>query len=87
MVLMTVHFSLFQAANNAAVMRDVQAHQRGLVSALLNLSRNLGFITGAAVLGAVFATGGMAATFGLAALLIGAAMVAGGTGYAIGRTR
>ncbi len=85
MVLMTVHFSLFQAANNAAVMREVQAHQRALVSALLNLARNLGFITGAAVLGAVFASAGMGATFGLAALLIAAAMAAGATAYASAR--
>ncbi|MNN53675.1 hypothetical protein D3C81_1684450 [compost metagenome] len=46
---------MFQTANNTAVMANVQAEQRGVVSGLLNLSRNLGLITGASVLGAVFA--------------------------------
>ena len=36
-------------------MREVAADRRGVVSGMLNLSRNLGLITGAAVLGAVFA--------------------------------
>ena len=47
--------SLFQAANNTAVMSDIQATRRGTVSGLLNLSRNLGLIFGASALGAVFA--------------------------------
>ncbi|MET1079676.1 MAG: MFS transporter [Pseudomonas sp.] len=55
LVMMTSGFALFQAANNTAVMRDVSADQRGLVSGLLNLSRNLGLITGASLMGAVFA--------------------------------
>ena len=56
-VLMTIGYALFQTANNTAVMRDVRADQRGGVSGMLNLSRNLGLITGAAVMGAVFAIG------------------------------
>jgi hypothetical protein len=36
-------------------MADVVASQRGVVSGLLNLSRYLGLITGASVMGAVFA--------------------------------
>jgi hypothetical protein len=48
-------YQLFQAANNTAVMVDVSASERGVVSGMLNLSRNLGLITGAAVMGAVFA--------------------------------
>ncbi len=48
-------YQLFQAANNTSVMMDVQPDQRGVVSGLLNLSRNLGAITGASVMGAVFA--------------------------------
>ncbi|MGK8523680.1 MFS transporter [Nocardia asteroides] len=51
----TCGYALFQAANNTAVMKDVAARQRGLVSGMLNLSRNLGLITGASVMGAVFA--------------------------------
>jgi len=37
------------------VMSDATAGQRGVVSGLLNLSRNLGLITGASVMGAIFA--------------------------------
>ena len=36
-------------------MADVLPDRRGVISGLLNLSRNLGLITGASALGAVFA--------------------------------
>lgn len=52
----TLGYALFQPANNAAVMAPVSDNNRGVVAGLLNLSRNLGFFTGASVLGAVFAT-------------------------------
>lgn len=55
LVLLTSGYSLFQAANNTAVMRDVEGPRRGTVSGLLNLSRNVGLIFGASALGAVFA--------------------------------
>lgn len=55
MVVLTLGYALFQTANNTAVMADVQPEQRGVVSGLLNLSRNLGLITGASLMGAVFA--------------------------------
>ncbi|MDR9875665.1 MFS transporter [Pseudomonas allii] len=55
LVVLTTGYSLFQAANNTAVMSDVDSSQRGTVSGLLNLSRNLGLIVGTSVLGAVFA--------------------------------
>lgn len=51
---MTGGYALFQAANNTGVMGGQPAERRGLVSGLLNLSRNLGLITGTACLGAVF---------------------------------
>jgi MFS family permease len=54
-VVVTAGYALFQAANNTAVLRDVAQDQRGIVSATLNLSRNHGLITGAALMGAVFA--------------------------------
>src|SRR5665647_2933816 len=54
-VVITVGYALFQTANNTAVMTDVLPDQRGVISGLLNLSRNLGLITGASVMGAVFA--------------------------------
>jgi hypothetical protein len=36
-------------------MTDIRPDQRGFISGMLNLSRNLGLITGASVMGAVFA--------------------------------
>jgi len=53
--LITAGYGLFQTANNTAVMTDIRPGQRGVVSGMLNLSRNLGRITGASVMGAVFA--------------------------------
>lgn len=60
-VVLTAGYALFQAANNTAVMTGIRADQRGVVSGLLNLSRNLGFITGASAMGAVFALASAAA--------------------------
>ena len=57
LVVVTAGYALFQAANNTGVMINIQPDQRGVVSGLLNLSRNLGLITGASVMGAVFALG------------------------------
>ncbi|CAN7676263.1 MFS transporter [Mesorhizobium amorphae] len=51
-----IGYALFQTSNNAAVMMGVGAGERGVVSGLLNLSRNLGLITGASLMGAIFAT-------------------------------
>ena len=84
LIILTSGYSLFQAANNTAVMSDVDATRRGAVSGLLNLSRNLGLIVGAWALGAVFAwatpdvthataqsvANGLHATFAVAASLI-----------------
>ncbi len=56
-VCITAGYALFQAANNTAIMMDVRPDQRGVVSGMLSLSRNLGLITGASVMGAVFALG------------------------------
>ena len=54
-VCITASYALFQAANNTAVMTDIRPDQRGVISGMLSLSRNLGLITGASVMGAVFA--------------------------------
>ncbi|ULA59465.1 MAG: MFS transporter [Nitrospira sp.] len=85
-VVLTVGYALFQTANNTLVMMDIPPDQRGVISGLLNLSRNLGLITGASVMGALFtyASGmtdiataapeavatGMQITFAVAGLLI-----------------
>jgi EmrB/QacA subfamily drug resistance transporter len=55
MAVATGSYALFQAANSTAVMTEAGADQRGVVSAMLNLSRNLGLVTGASAMGAVFA--------------------------------
>ncbi len=85
-VVVAVGYALFQTANNTVVMADVSAGQRGVVSGMLNLSRNLGLVTGASVMGAVYAlastagaapqaaTTGMRVTFGAAALLVASAL-------------
>lgn len=57
LVTFTAGFAAFQAANNTVVMSGIEPGQRGVVSGLLNLSRNLGLITGASVMGAVYAFG------------------------------
>ena len=86
LVVMTSGYALFQTANNTAVMTEVGPDRRGVVSGMLNLSRNLGLITGASALGAVFAlasattdiatarpdavAAGMRITFAVSAVLI-----------------
>jgi MFS family permease len=55
LVLTTAGFASFQAANNTAVLSSTEASQRGVVAGLLQLSRNLGLVTGASLIGAVFA--------------------------------
>jgi MFS family permease len=85
-VIVTAGYALFQAANNTGVMTDIRPDQRGVIGGLLNLSRHLGVITGASVMGAVFAhasattdvaaarpeavAAGMRITFSVAAMLI-----------------
>jgi hypothetical protein len=89
-IVVTAGYALFQTANNTAVMAEVRREQRGVVSGMLNLSRNLGLVTGASVMGAVFAlasaatdvttarpeavAAGMRITFAVAAILIVAAL-------------
>lgn len=103
MAVMTVGYALFQTANNTAVMADIRADQRGVMSGMLNLSRNLGLITGASAMGAVFALAsatadvtmahaaaiavGMRVTFAVAATLIVAALVFAVAGRALATRR
>ena len=54
---LTPGYQLFQAANNTAALAKVGSEQRGTASGLLSLSRNLGLIAGASLMGAVFAWG------------------------------
>ncbi|MEU7731254.1 MFS transporter [Streptomyces sp. NPDC040724] len=86
LAVVTAGYAVFQTANNTAVMADVRPGQRGVVAGMLNLSRNLGLVTGASVMGAVFALAsattdvttagpgavatGMRVTFAVAAVLV-----------------
>lgn len=62
-IVLTPGYQLFQAANNTASLADAPKDRRGAVSGVLNLSRNVGLIAGASVMGAVFAFGVGTATF------------------------
>ncbi|WP_210495370.1 MFS transporter [Patulibacter sp. SYSU D01012] len=55
LVVVTAGYALFGTANNAAVMAGAPADGRGVAGGVLALTRNLGLITGASVMGAVFA--------------------------------
>jgi MFS family permease len=89
LAIITTGYALFQAANTTAVMNGATTEGRGVTSALLGLSRNLGLITGASAMGAVFAFGskseplfglgtgggaGLQLTFAVAAVLASAAL-------------
>ncbi|MCA6916587.1 MFS transporter [Pectobacterium versatile] len=56
-IVLTPGYQLFQAANNTATLAEAPGNQRGTVSGLLNLSRNIGLIAGASIMGQVFALG------------------------------
>lgn len=75
LLIVTPGYALFQAANNTAVMAGATAAQRGLVAGVLALSRNLGFITCASAMPALFAWGGLPLGLGGAAGLVGLALV------------
>jgi EmrB/QacA subfamily drug resistance transporter len=57
LVLITAGYALFQTANNTAMMQSIVPGQRGLIAGVLNLARNLGLITGASLMGNLFAAG------------------------------
>jgi EmrB/QacA subfamily drug resistance transporter len=89
-VVITASYALFQTANTTNVMTGAGPGARGVTSGMLNLSRNLGLVTGASVMGAVFSLAagtsdittassgavatGMRVTFLVAAALILAAL-------------
>lgn len=56
-IILTPGYQLFQSANNTAALANVSADRRGTVSGFLTLSRNIGLIGGASVMGVVFAFG------------------------------
>lgn len=90
LALLTPGYQLFQAANTTGAMADLPADRRGAVAGLLALARNLGLVSGAALMGTVFAltsgaadaasagaaevTRGFTATFALAAVGLAVAL-------------
>ncbi len=96
---LTTGYALFQVANNTVVMSGVLATERGMTAGLLSLSRNLGLVTGASVMGAIFAHGvqslgpeadtqtavalGMRLTFAAASVLLTVAIGIATSGRAI----
>lgn len=84
-------YGVFQTANNIAIMTGATAEQRGVIGGILNLSRNVGLITGASVLAALLGwvsgvarnpaaspdavTAGMQTTFFASALLVLVALI------------
>lgn len=56
-VAMTAGYGLFQTANNSATIAMAVAAERGAISGMLSLSRNLGLVAGASAMGAVFTWG------------------------------
>jgi EmrB/QacA subfamily drug resistance transporter len=101
LIVITAGYALFQAANNTAVMTNIRPDQRGVISGILSLSRNLGLITGASVMGTVFALGsattniitarpeavavGMRITFAVAAALILVALAIASVSHVLSR--
>lgn len=90
LVMITAGYALFQAANNTSVMATAPKEQRGMTSSLLGLSRNLGLITGASAMGALYSLGsrglvlvgmeaggdgGLQLTFLIATALAGVALI------------
>lgn len=87
LLILTPGYALFQTANNTGVMRGQAPDRRGVVSGMLNLARNMGLVTGASAMGAVFVWGaggvvetpgaaaaGLRATFAVAAVVMAAAL-------------
>ncbi len=54
-IILSASYAQFQTANNTAIMTATSPDQRGAIIGMLNLSRNQGLITGASVMGAIFA--------------------------------
>ncbi|MBV0893303.1 MFS transporter [Paracoccus sp. Z118] len=90
LALITAGYALFQAANTTVVMNGATNERRGVTSALLGLSRNLGLITGATAMGALFALGSRGVEMlglgqgGEAGLQLTFAAAAGFAGLALG---
>ena len=100
-VVTTAGYALFQTSNDTSVMTDIRPDQRGVISGMLNLSRNFGLITCASVMDAVFpyasapidittarleaGATGMRIRFAVAAILIVVALAIASVSHALSR--
>lgn len=84
LAVLTGGYALFQAANSTGTMAASPPDHRGVISALLTLSRNLGLTTGAALPGLILsgsllsapsALAGLHATFRVTAAVVGIGLV------------
>lgn len=71
LIITTLGYASFQVANNTAVMASADTHTRGTLSGLLNLARNLGLITGASLMGVIYAVGSASAGSSSAGAIVG----------------
>lgn len=55
MLMVTTGYASFTSANNTSMMTRSAEGRRGTISGLLNFSRNVGLLTGASVMGTIFA--------------------------------
>ena len=55
MVFVTIGYALFQTANNTALILMLEPKRKGLMTGLLNLSRNIGLINGTVLMSSIFA--------------------------------
>lgn len=89
LVVLTFGYAMFQAANMTTIMQGTTSEHRGVTSALVGLSRNIGLIWGASAMAAVYAMGpriaggiglgadqgsGLGVTFAVAACLAGVSL-------------
>jgi hypothetical protein len=80
-VILTPGYQMAQSANTSALMLAAPDRDRGLVSGLIGLTRNLGLLAGTSALGAVFAVAsegsvlrGVGVTYGVAVPILLAAL-------------
>lgn len=63
-------YQMFQAANNLSVMANVSSDDRGAISGVLSLSRNIGLILGASLMGQLYSSFGIKTAFLAASILV-----------------
>lgn len=52
--IITTGYAIFQTANNTSILFSVESNEKGLLAGIINLSRNIGLINGATLMGSLF---------------------------------